>query len=126
MQQRVKQHRKVALQHIGQLQGWLEHSFSRQAGGEALNADTILQGYPRDDNSDGSFRELLWFQHHMAAGKLARCNKQLHLLKLQAVNAMRLFSHQKQFGQYLAAIAERLAKHLRHGHPRQAAVVESM
>ena len=127
MQQKIKQKRKVAKQRIGQLQGWLEHDYSSQAGGEALSADAILQGnLPWDVSSGGSFRELLWFQHHMAAGKLARCNEQLLLLKLQAANALHLFSHQEQFGQYWALTAEHLAQRLRHGHPRQAAVVEGI
>ena len=127
MQQKIKLKRKVAKQRIGQLQGWLKHDYSSQAGGEALSADAILQGnLPWDVSSGGSFRELLWFQHHMAAGKLARCNEQLLLLKLQAANALHLFSHQEQFGQYWALTAERLAQRLRHGHPQQAAVVEGI
>ena len=122
MQQRVKQTRKVALQRMGQLQGWLEHDYSSQAGGEALNADAILQGnYPWDINSGGSFRQLLWFQHHMTAGS---CDKQLHLLRLQAAKVLRLFSHQEHFGQFWTATAERLTQHLHHGDSRQAAVVE--
>ena len=62
----------------------------------------------------------------MAAGKLARCHEQLRLLKLQAANVLHLFSHQEQFGQYWTATAVRLAQHLRHGQPRQAAVVEGI
>ena len=127
MQQRVKQKRKVAKERTGQLKVWLEHSYSSQAEVEALNANAILEGdCPWDINSDGSFYLLLWFQHHMAAGKLARCNEQLHLLKLQAANAQHLFRHQEQFGQYWALIAECLARRLRNGHPQQAAVVEGI
>lgn len=39
MQQEVKQKCKVALERTGQLQGWLDHSCSSQAGAEALDAD---------------------------------------------------------------------------------------
>ncbi len=66
--------RKVALQRIAQLQSWLEHSSSSQADVDALAADAILKGNnPWDIGSEGSFRELLCFQHHKAAGELARC-----------------------------------------------------
>ena len=44
MQQKLWQKRKVAKQGIGQLQGWLEHDYSSQAGNEALNADADLRG----------------------------------------------------------------------------------
>ena len=99
MQQRVEHKRKVALQHVGQLQSWLEHEYSSQAGVEALNADAILQGnYPWDIILGGSFRQLLWCQRHMTAGKLARCDEQLHPLRLQAANGLRLFSHQERLG----------------------------
>ena len=66
----------------------------------------------------------LWFQHHMVASKLAQCNEQLLLLKLQAANALHLFSHQERFGQYWALTAERLAQLLRQEFMRQAAVAE--
>ena len=77
---------------------WLEHIYSSQAGDEALNADHLRGNFPWDVSSDGSLRELLWFQHHIVAGKLAGCNEQLLLLKLQAANALHLFSIRSSLG----------------------------
>ena len=94
MQRRVKQNRKVAIQRNGQLQGWPKQSHSSQAGGEALNADVMLQGnYPWDDNAGDGFCELLWFKHDLVAGKPTWSIEQQPLLNLQAAKVMSLFSH---------------------------------
>ena len=67
---------------MGQLQGWLEDRCSSQAEGEALYADTVLQGiHTWMHQLVVSFCELLGFQHHMAADKLACCKELLHLLR---------------------------------------------
>ena len=77
----------------GQLQGWVEHSCSSQAGGEALYADVVMQGkYPWVSRSDGSLCELMWFQSHVAVDKLACCEEELLPLELRAAPALRLCS----------------------------------